>query len=92
MELVVVKKVLSIPVVVLHEYILVRFFMYAPIEFKDGVEIKVPAHALHEGKSPSEFFVGGSDLHAPLADSAIPEDIAVVLAIDYRYPEFGMHH
>ncbi len=66
--------------------------MNTPVEFEYSVEIEIPSHALNKSESPSEFFVGSCDLYATLTYSAISEDILVVLTINYRNPEFGMHH
>lgn len=66
--------------------------MHFPAGFEYGVEIQVPSASLHHCQSKTEFLVGCCHDDTALIYSAIFKDVAIIFAINYWNPEFGVYH
>ena len=55
-------------------------------------EVEVPSFALDKGDIGHPAPVGGQELSATLENTAVLEDVLVVLAIDDGNPRLGVHY
>ena len=92
MILVIVQHALAVAVVVLQHDELVGVVVDAVPQLHDGVEVQVPPLALDQRHVQHPLVVRALGLETGLRNTHIIQDILVVLAVDNRYPEFGVCH
>ena len=90
--LVVVEHRLTVAVVLLQHDKLVRIVVDAIAQLDDGIEIEVPALALNHSHVEYPFVVVADGLETRLRNTAVLEDILVVLSVDDGDPELGVSH
>jgi len=92
MVLLIVKQALAIAVVVLQHDELVGVMVDAITQLDDGVKIEIPPLALDQRHVEHPLVVGAFGLKTCLIQSAILEDITVILAINNGNPVLGVSH
>ena len=90
--LVVVEHVLAITVIEMQHQELVVLLADAETDVNNGVATEVPTLTLDTGHIGHPTLVGGEELRTRLENTAVLEDVLVLLAVDNGNPCLGMHH
>lgn len=90
-KLLVGEETLAITVVILEKQVLVVAVEYAVIQFDDGIIVEPPAFAFDQRDSRTKPLIARGKRGANLIDAAVIEDILILHAVDYGYPELAVH-